>query len=413
MLGRFQLRPSAPSVAAPSRSRSTAMSRSPPPHSDPWPIRPRWIATVASVPTSGWLAMARSYRSANDAAVRYRGPASHGSVSRSPMRSWCATRPWLRENAPVPIVAWICAVLGGDEPTSASSYQVPSSIRPCRFGHDFGHSSSTKRPAPSQTTTTTSFGGASASGTSASVSGAPSGASNGKPTSSPWVGAMSARVTTRSTSPRASMWPGPVEQQRHLAHVVPRARVRQPGGADEVGLPRDDVDVAAAIVAMASPAAHEQLSGHVARRGRQSSAHRLRPARASPRPRCPGRRPASSHARRGADRRDQSERAAPHAAPPGLRRHERTVVLAAEQQHDEADVLRLGHGRPLDLPLARSPCGTERDVDDGPVDARTVARVEHEHTGLPAAGRRCRWSTRQRRTVALEGEPAPRCRPRR
>ena len=43
----------------------------------------------------------------------------------------------------------------------------------------------------------------------ASVSGAPSGASNGKPTSSPCVGATSASVTGRSTTPRAAMCPGP------------------------------------------------------------------------------------------------------------------------------------------------------------------------------------------------------------
>ncbi len=52
--------PSAPKVAAPSSSRRTAMSSSPPPHIEPWLIMPSWIATVASVPTIGTLPSARS-----------------------------------------------------------------------------------------------------------------------------------------------------------------------------------------------------------------------------------------------------------------------------------------------------------------------------------------------------------------
>ena len=33
--------------------------------------------------------------------------------------------PWWSGNAPVPIVAWICAVEVGEEPTLACSYHVP------------------------------------------------------------------------------------------------------------------------------------------------------------------------------------------------------------------------------------------------------------------------------------------------
>ena len=60
LLVRFHVIPSAPRVAAPSRSRRTAMSWSPPPHSEPWPIMPRWIATVARLPTIGRFPIARS-----------------------------------------------------------------------------------------------------------------------------------------------------------------------------------------------------------------------------------------------------------------------------------------------------------------------------------------------------------------
>ncbi len=75
-------------------------------------------------------------------------------------------------------------------------------------------------------------------GTSASVSGAPSGASNGNPTSSPWVGAMSASVTLPIDRTLRLDVTGPVQQQRHLGHVVPRPRVRQSAVTHEVGLLR-------------------------------------------------------------------------------------------------------------------------------------------------------------------------------
>ena len=50
------------------------------------------------------------------------------------MRRWCPVTPVVFGNAPVPIVAWTCAVLVGDEPTLASSYHVPFAIRESRYG---------------------------------------------------------------------------------------------------------------------------------------------------------------------------------------------------------------------------------------------------------------------------------------
>ena len=85
--------------------------------------------------------------------------------------------------------------------------------------------------------------GRSASGTSASVSGAPSGASNGKSSSSPWVGAMSASVTSRSTSPRAGMCPGPYSSSGTWPRS-PRARSGAGRRADEVGLLGQQLEVA-------------------------------------------------------------------------------------------------------------------------------------------------------------------------
>ena len=177
---------------------------------EPCPSIPRWIATVAIAPTSGSLSRAWSYRSPIVGRISEPGPRVHGSVSVSPIRKWCATMPWWWLNAPVPIVAWICAVLGGDDPTSAFSYHAPCGISDRRYGQSSGHALSTSRPAPSHTTVTTSFGGA-ASGSRASCKTCPSGASNGKPISSPVVGAMSASVTRRSISPAARMCPGPYQ----------------------------------------------------------------------------------------------------------------------------------------------------------------------------------------------------------
>ncbi len=51
---------SSPPVAASSFSRATAMSLSPPFHSDPWPIIMRCADSVARPPTMGSLCIARS-----------------------------------------------------------------------------------------------------------------------------------------------------------------------------------------------------------------------------------------------------------------------------------------------------------------------------------------------------------------
>ena len=46
--------------------------------------------------------------------------------------------PWSLRVRPVPIVAWICAVEVGEEPTVASSNHVPLGISDFRYGHAFG-----------------------------------------------------------------------------------------------------------------------------------------------------------------------------------------------------------------------------------------------------------------------------------
>ena len=56
------------------------------------------------------------------------------------------------------MVAWICAVLVGDEPTVASVYHVPSGISDFVNGQASGCSSSTLMPPASQTIVTSSFG---------------------------------------------------------------------------------------------------------------------------------------------------------------------------------------------------------------------------------------------------------------
>ena len=113
----------------------------------------------------------------------------------------------------MPIVAWICAVLVGEEPTVASVYQVPFGISDLVNGQAFGCSSSTLMPPASQTIVTSSFGTSrSASGSRASVIGWPSGARNPSNfRSSAAVGAMPATVTGRSTSPWARTNPGPYQ----------------------------------------------------------------------------------------------------------------------------------------------------------------------------------------------------------
>jgi hypothetical protein len=93
---------------------------------------PRWMLTVPSSPTTGSLPIARSYTSASVGSIRYAGPFFHGVVSSSPIRRRCATIPWWSGNEPVPIVAWVWAVLVGDVPTVARPYQVPSWISDLR-----------------------------------------------------------------------------------------------------------------------------------------------------------------------------------------------------------------------------------------------------------------------------------------
>ena len=127
------------------------------------------------------------------------------------MIKWCPVIPLWFGNAPVPIVAWSCAVLVGDEPTVASWYHVPFSIRESRYGWASGHSSSTFMPPASQTIVTTSFGVASVSSI-ASFMGWPSIALNpSKCSSFATVGAMPASVTGRLTLCPAGTNPGPYQ----------------------------------------------------------------------------------------------------------------------------------------------------------------------------------------------------------
>ncbi len=66
--------------------------------------------------------------------------------------------PWVRGNAPVPIVVWVAAVTAGNEPEIALRYVAPSRMRRCRFGHASGHRRSTFHPPPSITSVTTTRG---------------------------------------------------------------------------------------------------------------------------------------------------------------------------------------------------------------------------------------------------------------
>ncbi len=129
---------------------------------------------------------------------------------RSPIRMRCPTRPCSRGNAPVPIVAWVCAVLVGVVPTVAFVYHAPSGMSERRYGQSSGQRSRTFIPAASHTIVTMSRGGTAFSASASRID-SPSGARKGKPRSLAWVGAMSASVTGRSTSPTGAMCPGPYQ----------------------------------------------------------------------------------------------------------------------------------------------------------------------------------------------------------
>ena len=111
--------------------------------------------------------------------------------------------------APVPIVACVAGVIEGDEPTLASEYQTPSGISERKTGQSSGNASRTPMPPASQTSVTISRGGV--AGGSISGSAAPSGASKSKPRSAACVGATSASVAGRSTSPSGGITPGPYQ----------------------------------------------------------------------------------------------------------------------------------------------------------------------------------------------------------
>ena len=145
--------------------------------------------------------------------MRKAGPWFQGSVILPATSMLWPTMPWCIGNAPVPIVAWICAVLVGDEPTVASVYHVPFGISDLVNGQAFGCASSTLMPPASHTSVTTSFGRSRPdSGSSASVIGRPSGAWNPSNFNrSAVVGAMPADVTGRATSPCACTKPGPYQ----------------------------------------------------------------------------------------------------------------------------------------------------------------------------------------------------------
>ena len=107
------------------------------------------------------------------------------------MRSRCAISPCESGNDPVPIVACVCAVEVGVVPTVARSYHVPSGIRDARCGQSPSQRSRTLRPPASQTIVMTSRGGSSLPWIASTI-GVPSLGRNGKPCSSPVVGAIPA-----------------------------------------------------------------------------------------------------------------------------------------------------------------------------------------------------------------------------
>ena len=191
------------------------------------------------------------------------------------MIRWCPVIPLWFGNAPVPIVAWSCAVLVGDEPTLASWNHVPFSIRESRYGCASGHSSSTFMPPASQTIVTTSFGVA---------VGVLDGLVHGLAVDRLEAVEVQELRDRRSDAREGDgplhaharrHEPGAVPEHRHVLDVVPRTDVRQPG-ADEVGLERDVGELRAAIRAPAPPRPQEELVGDRACEAHQVLVARLR-----------------------------------------------------------------------------------------------------------------------------------------
>ena len=95
------------------------MSRSPPPHSDPWLAMLRCHVTLTSAATWGSLPIARSYRSPSVGSISSTGPSAPARTRSSPRRNSASVWPVCIGKAPVPIVACVAGVIDGDEPTLA------------------------------------------------------------------------------------------------------------------------------------------------------------------------------------------------------------------------------------------------------------------------------------------------------
>src|SRR5436853_1664525 len=110
------------------------------------------------------------------------GPCVHGPWIVFPIFTWWATMPLFFGKSPVPMLAWSCAVLVGEEPTVALEYHAPCGIIFFSTGQEFGHRLRTSMPPASHTSVTRSFGGVVRldAGTSASDIGLPSSDWNGK-----------------------------------------------------------------------------------------------------------------------------------------------------------------------------------------------------------------------------------------
>ena len=115
--GRFQSKPSSPSVPALSLA-DRPMSGRRRPTSSRGPSMPRWMLTVPTRPPAA-RCPSRGRRGRRASGTRGRGPSSRAWSRSAPTRSLCATMQVRVGNAPVPIVACVCAVDVGREPTVA------------------------------------------------------------------------------------------------------------------------------------------------------------------------------------------------------------------------------------------------------------------------------------------------------
>src|SRR6266511_3734763 len=175
-----------------------------------------------------------------------------------------STQPWVRGNAPVPIVAWTGAVLDGLDPTVACSYQAPRVTSPRRLGQSSGHRSRTFRPPPSHTATTMSFGFEAPPLSATSAMSLPSGA---RKSEKPSHGRGDVGGGHRPVDDAHRLDAGPVPAHRDVLGVAPGGGVGdQPPAGQVVESVRYQDDLAAPVCPPPPPDPHEDVVWQVTRR---------------------------------------------------------------------------------------------------------------------------------------------------